>query len=64
MVYIKALLIQVFVPLFYLMFFSYAFALGSIKLLDAWKSKNVKKIWLYLWIMLAGCHFLIIGMIK
>lgn len=45
----------------YLAFFAYAFTLASIKLAKAWKNKNFKQIWLYLWLIMVGLYFLILG---
>ena len=59
--YIKAFFFKIIAPMIYLIFFAYAFALASTKLAKAWKNKNFKQIWLYLWVLLVGLYFLILG---
>lgn len=60
-VHLKALFFKIIVPMIYLIFFAYAFTFASLKLAKAWKSKNFKQIWLYLWVLLVGAYFLISG---
>ncbi|NGX27132.1 MAG: hypothetical protein K940chlam6_01063 [Chlamydiae bacterium] len=60
-VYIKAFFFKIIAPMIYLVFFAYAFAIGSTRLAKAWKSKNFKQIWLYIWLMLVGLYLLILG---
>lgn len=60
-IYIKAFFFKVIFPMIYLVFFAYAFTFASLKLAKAWKIKNFKQIWLYLWILLVGFYFLFFG---
>lgn len=57
----KVILFKIVAPMIWLVFFAYAFALSSVKLAKAWKEKNFKMIWLYIWIFLVGLYFLING---
>lgn len=57
----KVFFFKIIVPMIWLIFFAYAFAFSSIKLAKAWKAKNFKLIWLYIWIILVGLYFLING---
>ncbi len=58
---LKAFFFKIIAPMIYLVFFAYAFAGGSTKLAKAWKAKNFKQIWLYIWVILVGLYFLIYG---
>lgn len=61
MEFLKIFFFKVIAPMIWLLFFAYAFAISSIKLSKAWKAKNFKQIWLYLWIILVGLYFLVYG---
>jgi len=58
---LKEFFFKIIASIIYLLFFAYGFTIGSIQLAKAWKKKDVKKIWLYLWAMLVGLYFLIHG---
>ena len=55
---LKEVFFKIIAPMIWLMFFAYAFASSGIRLEKAWKAKKFKLIWLYIWIVLVGLHFL------
>lgn len=57
----KIFFFKIIAPIIWLMVFAYVFAISSTKLAKAWEAKNVKQIWLYIWIILVGLYFLIFG---
>ena len=63
-IYVKAFFFKIIAPMIYLVFFAYAFTFSSVKLTKAWKNKNFKQTWLYLWIILVGLYFLFLGATK
>lgn len=58
---LKVFFFKIVAPMIWLIFFSYVFVISSIKLTKAWKAKNFKQIWLYVWIILVGIYFFIYG---
>ena len=58
---LKAFFFTILSPIIWLGFFAYAFAISSVKLVEAWKRRNTKLIWVYLWIFLLGFYFLFYG---
>ncbi len=57
----KTFIFKIIGPMIWLIFFAYVFAISSTKLAKAWKTKNVKQIWLYIWIIMVGLYFLFHG---
>ncbi len=57
----KAFFFKIVAPMIWLTIFAYVFAISGVKLAKAWKTKNFKQIWLYVWIILVGLYFLIYG---
>jgi hypothetical protein len=62
--FFKDFLFKIIAPMIWLMFFAYAFTFSGIRLVKAWKEKNNKLIWLYIWIILVGFYFMFSGALK
>ena len=58
---LKTLFFKVVAPILWLAIYACVFTFSATKLEKAWKSKNLKLIWLYLWIILVGVYFLFYG---
>lgn len=58
---LKDFFFKIIAPMIWLIFFAYAFALSGTGLAKAWKDKNLKHIWLHIWIILVGLYFLFYG---
>lgn len=60
-IYLKAFFFKVIAPILFLAFFAYALTIVSLQLQKAWKAKNFKQIWLYLWLFLVVVYFMVWG---
>ena len=58
---LKLFFFKIIGPMIYLLFFAYAFAIGSTRLAKAWKKQNFKQIWLYIWLLLVTLYLLVLG---